>query len=1054
MDPSPMSLVENPRRVKRPKYSWAEDITADPDIGSRCSNGLYLECKFCVNSKTGTTQRIMCQSPFNATTWKTHKKTKIHQRNASLALPCASPAANSHPVRELPVPALAPTTNPISNANTSQSEDCPGIYYGPQQYLRLMAIYGEFEDLGVAITLHSYSKATAHAVGCLHKFTSREDVTPTKRYKNACEVCYNATQDKTAPYNGVQKFLYRAQRMSKVIEIQEALNSGLTSVLARKTLTNALCLNKSISPAYKELIHQCKIRLDLMNWMPDVEAMRQPLDLDRLKAYLEAHFQVHNVPLTVQQFKHGQSNPTYLVTFGSQHLVLRKKPAGKILPSAHAIDREYRVMKALESTPVPVPRMVVYCSDVSVIGTEFYLMEYVHGRVFKDPSLPKMSAIERYAIYNCLNEALSTLHSLDPAKLGLEDFGKPTKYANRVLSTWSRQFNAQKKILAQYNTVLPEDKSLETLASWLESNVDAIPERQGIVHGDFRIDNCIFHPTEPRILAILDWELSTIGHPLSDVATFCTAYHNPPSFPMLPGLHGKPLVRMGIPTEDDFLQAYVERTLQYPPTATTWKFFCALVVFRMAVIVQGVYSRSLQGNASSGQAERTRDVYGIVVKSGIDLIDQAQAAAIDSQIEPVLGLPISDHAKEIYSKLVKFCKTRVFPSEPVFMAEQAANRAAGKTWTAVAPIIEELKAEAKALGLWNLFIQPVTIGNKTYGSKLTNVEYGMMCEIMGRCVVLAPEVFNCSAPDTGNMEILSLFATPEQKKQWLEPLLEGDIRSCFAMTERYVASSDATNICTQIERVGNDYIINGDKWYISGAGDPRCKLIIVMGKMKQYPGETKRNAFREQSMVLVPMDAPGVVLGRPMHVFGYDDAPHGHLEISFRNVRVPISNVLLGDGRGFEIAQARLGPGRIHHCMRTIGMAERCLELMVHRAKTRYAFKQLLGENALVASSIAKSRCELDSARLLTLNAAHEMDQKGNKAAQQAIAMIKIVAPQMAIDVCDRAIQIHGGAGVSQDYVLAYYAAALRTLRLADGPDEVHMRTVAKAEMMKPFCRL
>jgi len=319
-----------------------------------------------------------------------------------------------------------------------------------------------------------------------------------------------------------------------------------------------------------------------------------------------------------------------------------------------------------------------------------------------------------------------------------------------------------------------------------------------------------------------------------------------------------------------------------------------------------------------------------------------------------------------------------------------------------------------------------------------------MCEVMGRSIVLAPEVFNCSAPDTGNMEILTRFCTVEQKHQWLVPLLQGDIRSCFAMTEKRVASSDATNIETSIVRdeQRQEYVINGHKFYISGAGDPRCKLIVLMGK---HPERAQQSHFQQQSMVLVPMDAPGVQVVKPMCVFGYDDAPHGHMEMLFKDVRVPFSNVLLGEGRGFEIAQARLGPGRIHHCMRAIGAAERCLELMVQRAKTRTAFKQLLAENPLVASQIAKSRYEI--ARLLTLQAAHQMDKRGNKVAQQAIAMIKIVAPNMALDVCDRAIQLHGAAGVGQDFILSYLYAALRTLRIADGPDEVHMRTVAKLEL-------
>ncbi|CAK4497192.1 unnamed protein product [Aphanomyces euteiches] len=783
--------------------------------------------------------------------------------------------------------------------------------------------------------------------------------------------------------------------------------------------------------------------------MADVEPMRQPLDLPRLRAFLEAHFSLtgKNLPLAVHQFKHGQSNPTYLIEFGNlKRMVLRKKPAGAILPSAHAIDREYRIMQALQTTAVPVPRTVLYCSDPSVIGTEFYIMEYVQGRIYKDPTLPNVSHMERYAIYNSLIEALATLHSLNPAELGLGDYGKSKNYGQRVLSTWSRQYKAQDAILKQHNANLGGEGSMSALSEWLHRHVDSIPDESTIVHGDFRLDNCIFHPTEPRILAILDWELSTIGHPLSDLALICTIYRLPTTAAINSGLAKVNVGRLGIPTETQTANRYCTLMQRYPLTDTNLRFFVALVIFRMSVIIQGVYSRTFLGNASSGNAGVSKEAYLLWVNMGAETIRSGQSV-VKSENPSLLGLPMSAHALETYAKLKNFLEARVYPSEPILMKEMAALRQAGKEWKGVPEIIETLKGEAQALGLWNLFISEMKMPNgKTYGSKLTNVEYGLMCELMGRCIALAPEVFNCSAPDTGNMEILSRFGTPDQKMKWLVPLLEGKIRSCFAMTERYVASSDATNICTEIEKYEHGYIINGDKWYISGAGDPRCEIIIVMGKIKS---NVKLPAFREQSMILVPMNTPGVTLKRPMHVFGYDDAPHGHLEMSFRNVRVPLDSVLLGDGRGFEIAQARLGPGRIHHCMRTIGIAERCLELMVHRAKTRFAFKQLLGENPLVAANIAKSRCELDSARLLTLHAAHEMDTKANKKAAQAIAMIKIVAPNVALKIADRAIQLHGAAGVSQDFVLAYYYAALRTLRLADGPDEVHMRTVAKAEFMK-----
>ena len=395
-------------------------------------------------------------------------------------------------------------------------------------------------------------------------------------------------------------------------------------------------------------------------------------------------------------------------------------------------------------------------------------------------------------------------------------------------------------------------------------------------------------------------------------------------------------------------------------------------------------------------------------------------------------LELNDKTRELQKRLADFMDQHIYPNEQKFHEQIAASR-----WTPTA-VVEELKVKARAEGLWNLFLP-----ESERGAGLTNLDYAPLCEIMGRSV-MAPEVFNCSAPDTGNMEVLARYGTPEQQKRWLEPLLAGEIRSCFAMTEPAVASSDATNIESSIVRDGEEYVINGRKWWSSGAGDPRCKIAIFMGKTNFSAPKHK-----QQSMVLVPMDAPGVKVERLLTVFGYDHAPHGHAEVSYKDVRIPVSNMLLGEGRGFEIAQGRLGPGRIHHCMRCIGVAERALETMCQRVQSRVAFGKPLAEQGTIRADIAQSRMEIEQARLLVLKAAQMMDTVGNKVARAEIAMIKVVVPSMTLRVLDRAIQAHGGAGVSQDTFLASAWAQVRTLRLADGPDEVHREAIARLELAK-----
>jgi len=398
-----------------------------------------------------------------------------------------------------------------------------------------------------------------------------------------------------------------------------------------------------------------------------------------------------------------------------------------------------------------------------------------------------------------------------------------------------------------------------------------------------------------------------------------------------------------------------------------------------------------------------------------------------------MDFTFNDKTREYQERVSTFMDKHIYPNEHLF--HEQVNT--GDRWQPL-QLIEDLKPRAREAGLWNLFLP-----DSHRGAGLKNIEYAPLAEIMGR-VEFASEVFNCSAPDTGNMETIERYGTDAQKQEWLEPLLEGKIRSAFAMTEPGVASSDATNIESTIERQGDEYVINGRKWWTSGGGDPRCKIFIFMGKTNP-----KADRHSQQSMILVPRETPGVDIMRPLTVFGYDDAPHGHMEVDFRNVRVPVTNILLGEGRGFEIAQGRLGPGRIHHCMRLVGKAERALEAMCKRAKARVAFGKPVAEQTVTLERIAEARCMIEQARLLTLKAAHMMDTVGNKAARAEIAMIKVVAPSMACQVIDWAMQVHGGGGVSQDFHLAYHYASSRTLRFADGPDEVHRNQIGRLELAK-----
>uniref|UniRef100_A0A672S4D5 Acyl-CoA dehydrogenase family member 11 n=1 Tax=Sinocyclocheilus grahami TaxID=75366 RepID=A0A672S4D5_SINGR len=721
-------------------------------------------------------------------------------------------------------------------------------------------------------------------------------------------------------------------------------------------------------------------------------------DANNLKRYLSGKLDSisGNSTLTLQQYRAGQSNPTFYIETADKRYVLRKKPPGELLPGAHKIEREYAVQKALYSVGFPVPHSVLYCTDTHVIGTEFYIMEHVQGRIFRDLRLPGVSAAERTALYVAAVETLAKLHSLDVSTLELLGYGKGTGYCKRQVCTWTKQYKA---------SAHKEIPAMDKLSDWLSRNLPTNDNEVSLVHGDFRIDNLIFHPTEARVLAVLDWELSTTGQPIADLAYFLMPHYWPSHYKVISTMGGVTGVE-GIPSPDDLISIYCH-CRGIPNSLPQQNFFIAMAIFKMAAIAQGIYARHLLGNASSLNAAEFEESVEPLAELGLQI---ALSSTLAMPISKELFM-LSPKGQAVLQHVKEFMRKHVLPAQQEVKEYYAKHKDTPERWHTPA-VIEKLKAKARAAGLWNLFL-PAESG-------LSQLDYAHIAEETGHCFY-SPEVFNCQAPDTGNMEVLHLFGTEEQKRLWLEPLLRGDIRSCFCMTEPDVASSDATNMECTLHKDKDHFIINGKKWWSSGVFSPQhfINIVNVCVHVQMF--------FRHglHSMILVPLNTPGVKKIRPLTVFGQDDAIHGgHFEIHFDNVRVPASNILLGEGRGFEIAQGRLGPGRLHHCMRAVGLAEWALELLCQRAAHRQAFGKRLYQHEVVAHWIAECRIAISQSRLLTLHAAHTLDTQGNKAARKQVKYCYF----------------------NSYFSLILYAYA-RTLRIADGPDEVHLSSIALLEL-------
>eukprot|EP00798_Chlamydomonas_sp_ICE-L_P009959 gene9959-7835_t len=784
------------------------------------------------------------------------------------------------------------------------------------------------------------------------------------------------------------------------------------------------------------------------------------LDGSRLLNFLRTalpHIVSPSSSLEILQFSHGQSNPTYLLQLspaasgGDVKLVLRKKPGGKILASAHAVEREHQVLSALShGTKVPVPQPVLLCEDSSVLGTPFYVMEFANGHVFLDPNLPQCDASTRRQLFSRMVSTLASLHSVDASSLNLpNNFGRHTNYCQRQLTRWSRQYYASvPQAMPQMVKAMPQ---MVKLISWLEGHIpaeDAQPSHPTVCHGDYRLDNLVFDQNTDgsgfQVRAVLDWELCTLGNPLADLAYNCMMYHLPAGFDALAHLNKNSSLPEGVPTEKEYLQMYCKMRGIQAPSPEDWAFYLALSLFRLSAIVAGVQARNKQGNASSAHADvlSSDAVVQALAETALGIISRASVSygaaspSARSAAAPAMGVVtpaplsgaigaaeilggLSPKVLDLRERLLYFMEEYVYPTEEVLEAHALSD----KRWE-IHPMVEELKEKAKVMGLWNLWL-PAYLGQKL--THLLPLSAGNAVDQK-----LAPPP--ASRP-------LSQFLWPSL--QMLLWLLSAATNIASSITRKpdgcYILSESSIT-----RQPDGTYILSGVKWWTSGACDPRCAICIFMGKT-----DTSALPHLQQSMILVPMAACGVKMIRPMMVFGYDDAPHGHAEVHFNDVRVAGSNMLLGEGRGFEIAQGRLGPGRLHHCERLVGASERAIEIMAKRALQRVVFGEPLAKKGGFQAALGAARIDVDSSRLLVLAAAAALDKMGNKGARGALAIAKIAAPNAALRVIDASIQAHGGAGVSQDFPLARLYAAARTLRIADGPDEVHMGTIAKLELAR-----